>query len=77
MITTERSRVSTLSEYLGMSATDYVARGLAIKRAVELGGTEVGAGGAAPRVEYTSPTPLPTTKPKRIFSAKTKKEFSE
>ena len=52
-------------EYLGMTARAYVARGLALKRAVELGGTEVGVGGPPPEGESTSPSPLPTKKPKR------------
>ena len=53
-------------EYLGMTARAYVARGLALKRAVELGGTEVGVGGPPPEGESTSPSPLPTKKPKRV-----------
>ena len=64
-----------LSNYLGMSPKTYVARGLALKRAVELGGTEVG-GAPLPRVGgVTSLVSLPTTKSKRNSSEKTKKEF--
>ena len=56
-------------DMLGMSAADYVARGLAVKRVVEGGhsfdGTEVGVGGAAPMGSVTSPISLPTTESKR------------
>ena len=53
------------SNYLGMSPKAYVARGLSLKRDVELGGTEVGVGGAAPMGSVTSPISLPTTESKR------------
>jgi len=56
-----------LSSYLGMSPKAYVARGLAIKRAVELGGTEVGGAPLTGGGSITSPTSLPTTKPKRGY----------
>jgi hypothetical protein len=57
-----------LSSYLGMSPKAYVSRGLAIKRAVELGGTEVGGAPLTGGGSITSPTSLPTTKPKRGYS---------
>jgi hypothetical protein len=62
---TKAQEYQAFSNYLGMSPKAYVSRGLALKRAVELGGTEVGAGGAPPEGESTSPSSLPTTKPKR------------
>ena len=64
---TKEQEYQAFSNYLGMSPKAYVARGLSLKRAVELGGTEVGVGGATPEGESTSPIPLPTTKPKRLF----------
>ena len=58
-----------LSNHLGMSPKTYVARGLAIKCAVEGGhsfeGTEVGVGGPSSRGSVTSLPSLPTKKPKR------------
>ena len=64
-------------EYLGMSARAYVARGLAVKRSAELGGTEVWAGGATPEGASTSLSSLPTTKPKRISDAKNQKQEAQ
>ena len=66
---TKAQEYQSFSNYLGMTPKSYVARGLAIKRVVEGGhsfeGTEVGVGGAAPRGSVTSPSSLPTQKPKR------------
>jgi hypothetical protein len=76
-----KSNIGTLAEYLGMSATDYVARGLALKRAVERGepfeGTEVGRGGLAGSGGPTSPTSLPTQKSKREFYGRSLPELIE
>ena len=62
---TKEQEYQAFSNYLGMSPKAYVARGLALKRAVELGGTEVGVGGPPPEGESTSPIPLPTKFSKR------------
>ena len=68
---TKEQEYQAFSNYLGMSPKAYVARGLALKRAVEgshsFEGTEVGVGGLAPRGSVTSLTSLPTTKSKRIL----------
>jgi hypothetical protein len=70
---TKAQEYQAFSNYLGMSPKAYVSRGMALKRAVELGGTEVGGAPLPGGGSVTSPIPLPTQKTKRLSPAELSK----